>query len=85
MALLKINLSRYFTAFFFHALFSAITLAFVLVFNDMVDNYLINNVPDKDLNPKLKIGIHIIIVLVFTFMLAYVFKLLFGWGAHLLV
>ena len=42
MALFKFNYKHRGTAFFFNALFTAVTFAIILVFNDQLDKYLAN-------------------------------------------
>ena len=82
MALIKINNNNPTTAFFFNALFTAVTFAVILVFNDYVDDEF------KDIKEKLsvpvKVTVHTLIILIFTFGLTYLFKYVFGWGNALI-
>ena len=66
------------TAFFFNALFTAITFAIVLVFNDIIE---VEYPALKNNMTSIQKGIiHTVIIFLFTFILTYVFRFLFGWG-----
>ena len=47
MALFKFNQKHHGTAFFFNALFTAVTFAIILVFNDQLDKYLEKMKPNQ--------------------------------------
>ena len=78
MALIKINNKNIATAFFFNALFTAVTFAVILVFNDYIDDELKHI--KKKLSPPVKLTVHTLIILIFTLGLTYLFKFVFGWG-----
>ena len=81
MALLKFNYKDHKTAFFFNALFTAVSFAAILVFNDQVDTYLEKqHYFTKDTHPYVKGAIHTITILIWTFIVTYLFKFIFGWG-----
>jgi len=81
MALFKFNYKEHTTAFFFNALFTAVTFATILVFNDKVDDYLEKqHYFSDDTHPYVKGGVHTITILVWTFIITYLFKFIFGWG-----
>ena len=81
MAIFKFNYREHSTAFFFNALFTAVTFATILVFNDKVDDYLEKqHYFNKDIHPYVKGGVHTITILVWTFIITYLFKFIFGWG-----
>ena len=55
MAIFKFNYKQHSTAFFFNALFTAVTFATILVFNDKVDDYLEKqHYFNKDTHPYVK-------------------------------
>ena len=78
MVLIKINNKNATTAFFFNALFTAVTFAVILVFNDYVDDEF-KHLKEK-LSVPVKVMLHTLIILIFTFGLTYLFKYVFGWG-----
>ena len=81
MAIFKFNYREHSTAFFFNALFTAVTFATILVFNDKVDDYLEKqHYFNEDTHPYVKGGVHTITILVWTFIITYLFKFIFGWG-----
>ena len=81
MALVKFNYKDHKTAFFFNALFTAVSFAAILVFNDQVDTYLEKqHYFTKDTHPYVKGAIHTITILIWTFIVTYLFKFIFGWG-----
>jgi len=81
MALFKFNYKDHKTAFFFNALFTAVSFAAILVFNDQVDTYLEKqHYFTKDTHPYVKGAIHTITILIWTFIVTYLFKFIFGWG-----
>tara|TARA_Y100000310_G_C20066897_1_gene527554 strand:+ start:281 stop:538 length:258 start_codon:yes stop_codon:yes gene_type:complete len=80
MAIFYFNHNKPAVAFFFNAFFTAVTFAVILVFNDRVDEYLKNMVIKENIKPFVKGSIHTILILVFTLILTYLFRLLFGWG-----
>ena len=81
MAIFKFNYKEHTTAFFFNALFTAVTFAAILVFNDQVDTYLEKqHYFTKDTHPYVKGAIHTITILIWTFIVTYLFKFIFGWG-----
>ena len=85
MALFKFNQKHHGTAFFFNALFTAVTFAIILVFNDQLDKYLENqHYFLDDTHPYVKDGVHAVSILIVTFTLTYVFRYTFGWGNTLL-
>jgi len=78
----KFNQKDMNTAFFFNALFTAVTFAIVLVFNDFIeDEY--TEFKNK-MTPIQKGAIHTVVIFLFTFILTYVFRFLFGWGDTLI-
>ena len=83
MSIFKVNNKHQGTSFFLNALFTAITFAVVLVFNDLIDDYYKHYYDQKKMNPFLKGFLHILLILLFTFILTYAFKILFGWGDSL--
>jgi hypothetical protein len=85
MALFKFNYKHHGTAFFFNALFTAVTFAIILVFNDQLDKYLAKqHYFHADTHPYVKGIVHAMIILIVTFTLTYVFRFVFGWGGALL-
>ena len=81
MALFKFNYKDHKTAFFFNALFTAVSFAAILVFNDQVDTYLEKqHYFTKDTHPYVKGAIHTLTILIWTFIVTYLFKFIFGWG-----
>ena len=85
MAIFKFNYREHTTAFFFNALFTAVTFATILVFNDYVDKYLEEqHYFTPDTHPYVKGGIHTMTILVWTFIVTYLFKFIFGWGDTML-
>ena len=85
MALFKFNHKHRGTAFFFNALFTAVTFAIILVFNDQLDKYLEKqDYFHDDTHPYIKGGVHAISILIVTFVLTYIFRFVFGWGNTLL-
>ena len=85
MTLFKFNYKHRPTSFFFNALFTAVTFAIILVFNDQPDKYLANqHYFHDDTHPYIKGGVHTVIILIVTFVITYLFRYLFGWGNTLL-
>ena len=68
MSLFKFNYKHHGTAFFFNALFTAVTFAIILVFNDQLDKYLEKqDYFHDDTHPYIKGGVHAISILIVTF------------------
>ena len=82
MSVIKINNNDMTTAFFFNALFTAVTFAVILVFNDYVDDEFKDF--KESLSTPVKVTLHTLIILIFTFGLTYLFKYAFGWGNALI-
>ncbi len=80
MALYKVNHNNPSIAFFFNALFTAVTFSVILVFNDYVDDYLHKLELQDNIKPVVKGGLHALLILVFTFLLTYLFRYLWGFG-----
>lgn len=81
MALFKFNYENRKTAFFFNALFTAVTFTIILIFNDQVDKYLEKQKYFHEYtHPYLKGLVHGICILFITLIITYLFYYVFGWG-----
>ena len=85
MAIFKFNYAHRGTSFFFNALFTSVTFAIILVFNDQLDKYLEQQKYFReDTHPYIKGAVHAVGILLVTFVFTYVFRFVFGWGNTLL-
>ena len=76
----KLNHKHHSSAFFFNALYSAVIFAVVLVVNDHIDEYLDKNDFKTHHHKYLKLLVHFTTTFILTFLVIYVFWILFGWG-----
>lgn len=80
LPIFKINHKHHNNAFFINALYSAVIFAAVFVFNDHIDEYIDKNVFKTDHHKYIKLLIHFTTTFILTFLVIYVFRILFGWG-----
>lgn len=83
MPFFRINHSYLSNAFIFNALYSAIIFAFLFVFNDYIDKYIITHL-EETYNFHIKQIIKLFIHTITTFLVAIIITLFlwyfFGWG-----
>ena len=81
MPLFNFNIKHHRTHFIFNSLFTAITFAIILVFDDIIDQHL-ENLPyfHKDKHPYIKGWVHAINIFAIYMIISYIFYYIFGWG-----
>jgi len=81
MALFNFNIKHHLTHFTFNSLFTAITFAIILVFNDIIDYHLRKtDYFHKDRHPYIKGCIHAVNIFAIYMIVSYLFYYIFGWG-----
>lgn len=80
----NINHKKIENGFIFNALYSAIVFGILFVANDYIDEYIMPYL-EKGFHFRsgMKFTIHILLIFSFTWIIAHIMRLIFGWGKTL--
>ena len=78
-SIININHKNHNVAFFFQALFSAIILAVAFLIDDVIDNAIDSEIHESN-KKYIKLGAHVVVIFLLSFILIYAFRWIFGWG-----
>lgn len=79
MAIFKVDHKSSKVSFLLNATFTAVSFALIFIFNDFVDWGLEKIDHETHIKASLKVVIHFASILVFSIVLSYIFRFLFGW------
>ena len=80
MPLLTINHKHIHSAFFLNSFFCSILFAILFVFNDILSDQFSKYKISNHRKYQLRLLFHFLAILILSFILTHLFRLIFGWG-----